>query len=75
MRVPSEAGRPGAIAEIRATFESLQAEQIAILQAADGLPLQKVRINSPFDPRVRYNLFSALTILLRHQHRHLWQAE
>jgi hypothetical protein len=24
---------------------------------------------------VRYNLYSCFTILPRHQHRHLWQAE
>lgn len=70
--VPSGTDAPG---ELRATFEQLQAEQLARVQAADGLPLQKVRIVSPFDPRVRYSLYSALTILARHQHRHLWQAE
>jgi hypothetical protein len=34
-----------------------------------------VRITSPFNERVRYNVYSALTILAVHQHRHLWQAE
>jgi len=24
---------------------------------------------------VRYNVFAALSIMARHQHRHLWQAE
>ena len=56
-------------------FSSLQALQQDALRAADGLPLGRVRIVSPFDPRVRYNLYSCLTILPRHQHRHLWQAE
>jgi hypothetical protein len=42
---------------------------------AEGLPLHRVKIVSPFNARVRYNLFSALSILPRHQHRHLWQAE
>ena len=32
-------------------------------------------IVSPFDGRLRYNLYSCLTILPAHQHRHLWQAE
>jgi hypothetical protein len=48
---------------------------MACVEAADGLPLGSVRITSPFDPRLRYNLYSCLTILPRHQHRHLWQAE
>jgi hypothetical protein len=56
-------------------FLRLQDEQLACVEAADGLPLQKLRIRSPFDRRVSYNGYSALSILPRHQHRHLWQAE
>ena len=58
-----------------AAFDRLQAEQLRCTREADGLPLGLVRITSPFDHRVRYNLYSCLTILPRHQHRHLWQAE
>jgi hypothetical protein len=61
--------------ELAGEFERLQREQIACVEQADGLPLQKIRIRSPFNERVRYNLYSALSILPRHQHRHLWQAE
>jgi hypothetical protein len=70
--VPSADDAP---AEIRAGFDALQAELAACVRAGDGLPLQKVKIASPFEPRARYNLFAALGILARHQHRHLWQAE
>lgn len=70
--VPTDAATP---AELRSAFDRLQAEQIECVREADGLPLQLVRIASPFEARVRYNLFAALTILPRHQHRHLWQAE
>ena len=58
-----------------ATFERGQRELIACVHAADGRDLEAVRIPSPFNPRVRYNLYSALSILPRHQHRLLWQAE
>jgi hypothetical protein len=61
--------------ELVAEFERLQTEQIACVRQADGLPIHLVKITSPFDARVRYNIFSALSILARHQHRHLWQAE
>jgi hypothetical protein len=61
--------------ELVAEFGRLQAAQIACVREADGLPLQRVKLVSPFDARVRYNLYSALSILPRHQHRHLWQAE
>ena len=61
--------------ELVREFERLQAEQIAVARAADGLPIDRVKMTSPFDARVRYNIFSGLSILARHQHRHLWQAE
>ena len=57
------------------TFDRHQSEQIQCTREADGLALGSIRITSPFDSRIRYNLFSCLTILPPHQHRHLWQAE
>jgi hypothetical protein len=61
--------------EIMAEFDRLQAEQIAVTREADGLPIDRVKMTSPFNAKVRYNIFAALSILPRHQHRHLWQAE
>lgn len=61
--------------ELLAEFDRLQAEQIGWLVMADGLAIDRVRITSPFDSRVRYTLFAGLSILPRHQHRHIWQAE
>lgn len=58
-----------------ADFERHQDALMALLRAADGHPLHRVRITSPFNARVRYNLYSAFALLARHQHRHLWQAE
>ena len=55
-------------------FDRLQREQVRLVLAADGLPIDRVRINSPFDPRLRYNLYSALCLLPRHQERHIAQA-
>src|SRR5256885_15849937 len=56
-------------------FDRLQAAQLDCLAQADGLPLSQVRVTSPFNASVRYNLYACFTILPRHQHRHLWQAE
>ena len=56
-------------------FERLQDAQLAALRVADGLPLGRVRVSSPFNGRVRYNLYACFGILARHQLRHLWQAE
>lgn len=56
-------------------FVSLQEKLVDLLHASRGLDLRKVKIVSPFDRRVRYNLFSAFRIVVAHQRRHLWQAE
>lgn len=70
--VPVQTAAP---AELVRRFHELQREQMACLEAADGLPLDRIRVPSPFNPRVRYNLYSCFVILPRHEHRHLWQAE
>ncbi|MGH7536246.1 MAG: DinB family protein [Gemmatimonadales bacterium] len=69
---------PGAVAsreELVAEFERLQSATVAELQASERLPIGRLWIISPFDARLRYNLYACFTILPRHQHRHLWQAE
>jgi hypothetical protein len=70
--VPSGNAAPAAL---RDQFARHQQAQIRCVEQGDGLALSRVRVASPFDPRARYNLYAALTILPRHQHRHLWQAE
>ena len=62
-------------AELAGEFERLQSELVQLAREADALPVHKIKIASPFNTRLRYNLFAALSILARHQHRHLWQAE
>lgn len=61
--------------ELVAEFERLQADHLACLRAADGLPIHRVKVPSPFEARLRYSLYSALTLIPGHQHRHLLQAE
>ena len=63
------------LSSLLATFDRLQAEQLECLRQADGRPIHRVKITSPFDPRLRYNLYACLTILPPHQERHIWQAE
>ena len=62
-------------ARLMAEFDDWQSEQLGWVDQANGLPLDRLQITSPFDSRVRYNLYACLSILPRHQHRHLWQAE
>jgi hypothetical protein len=56
-------------------FARHQAELVACVRAADGLPIDRITVVSPFDARLSYNLYAALTLVPRHQHRHLLQAE
>lgn len=60
---------------LRAEFGRLQVELQRCVGEGDSLPLQSVKLSSPFSERARYSIFSALSIVPRHQHRHLWQAE
>ena len=61
--------------EILSDFVRLQAELAAVIRSGDRLPLDKVKIVSPFGGRMKYSAYSALVIIARHQHRHLQQAE
>ena len=60
---------------VMADFARWQETQRSWVVQADGLPIDRVKIASPFNPRLRYSFYAALTILPRHQHRHLCQAE
>jgi hypothetical protein len=69
---------PGATAptdDLVAEFDRLQEEQLQWVRAANGLRIDRLQVVSPFNSRMRYNLYTALSILPPHQHRHLWQAE
>jgi len=68
-------GRDLARERVLGEFARLQKEQIELVQRGDGLPLTKAKIPSPFNARLHYSLYSALSILPRHQHRHIQQAE
>jgi len=61
--------------KVLARFGELQSELEAEMTVAEGLDLNRLKITSPFNSRVRYNLFSCFAILTAHQRRHLWQAE
>ena len=62
-------------AQAMADFDRLQAELIDITRQSDRYPLGEMKIVSPFGEKIRYNFYSALRILPRHQERHIDQAE
>ncbi|MHB0968218.1 MAG: DinB family protein [Thermoanaerobaculia bacterium] len=55
-------------------FRELQDALIALVAGARDLALDRARVQSPFDSRMRYNAWSAFKILAAHQRRHLAQA-
>jgi hypothetical protein len=55
-------------------FASLQEKLVDLLREARDADLRR-KVVSPFDKRVRYNLYSAFRIIAAHERRHLWQAE
>lgn len=62
-------------AQLVADFDRYNDEFVGLLRQADGLPLNRLKVVSPFGPGLKYSVYSAFTILPAHQHRHLQQAE
>lgn len=60
--------------ELLSEFVQLQADLITLIRSSDGLPLDAVKIVSPFGGRMKYSAYSALVIVALHQHRHVEQA-
>ncbi|HJQ11004.1 MAG TPA: DinB family protein [Gemmatimonadaceae bacterium] len=60
--------------QLLSDFVRLQSDLISLTRSADGLPIDRVKIQSPFG-NMRYNAYSALEIVAQHEHRHLQQAE
>ena len=56
-------------------YDSLQSELIALLHENADLALGKIKIASPFNPKIKYHAYSAFRLIPSHQRRHLAQAE
>lgn len=56
-------------------FLDRQQRIIATLRRCRGRAIDKVRMASPVDPRIRYSIWSSFVIVATHQRRHLWQAQ
>ncbi|MDH5234536.1 MAG: DinB family protein [Gemmatimonadota bacterium] len=76
-RTPSSFEPSGDLARavVVAEFERHLEAHARTLAAADGLPIDRVRVESPFAKGVSYDAYSAFRIVARHMHRHLAQAE
>ncbi len=50
------------------------AKLLTLIERGPGLDTRRVKIASPFNASVKYNLYAAFRITLAHARRHLWQA-
>lgn len=69
---PADLGSP---AVVMAEFDRLQQEVIRAVRGTAGLALDRIDIVSPFDARIRYNLYSAFKAIAAHERHHLWIGE
>ena len=56
-------------------FLERQQRIIAALHRCRGRAIDRVRMASPVDRRIRYSIWSSFVIVAAHQRRHLWQGE
>jgi hypothetical protein len=81
VRMKYKTQAPFVPAEVRPKKEDVvawavcQSDVLDALERSEGHDLRRLAIVSPFDGRVRYNLYAAFRIIAAHQQRHLDQAE
>lgn len=63
------------LAQVLDGFFDRQQRIVATLHRCRGRAIDRVRMASPADPRIRYSIWSSFVIVAAHQRRHLWQAE
>jgi hypothetical protein len=56
-------------------FLSSQDRLLAAIGESHGLPLDLLKITSPFSRRLHYTVWSSFCVTAVHHRRHLWQAE
>jgi hypothetical protein len=76
LRVKAPANfQPVDTGDVLAKFLVSQTQLLEIVEASTGLALDRIKVASPVDSRIRYNVWSSFRVADTHQRRHLWQAE
>jgi hypothetical protein len=65
----------GPAAVVLPTFLSSQDRLLAAIAESHGLPLDRLKITSPFSRCLHYSVWSSFCVTAVHHRRHLWQAE
>ena len=63
------------VEEELARFVELQERLAKAVVAFDGLAIDKLKVSSPFEARLKYPVVGAIAIIAAHQRRHILQAE
>lgn len=61
-------------AGVTEAFLALQDALRSLIERADGLDLGRITVSSPITNLLRLNVFEAMSVVLAHERRHLWQA-
>jgi hypothetical protein len=61
--------------EVLARFLASQDQLLSVVSGAAGLALDRIKVPSPIDSRVRFIVWSSFRLAEAHQRRHLWQAD
>lgn len=61
--------------QLMADFLSRQSELQRLIEQAEGLDQEKIRIQSPYAWWLRLRLCAVFAFILAHERRHIWQAE
>jgi hypothetical protein len=73
--LPSVEPRIADIQRVLPDFLASQQRLLAAMEPWSGRALDKVSITSPFNKRLRYNIYSLFNVVAAHQRHHLWQAQ
>lgn len=65
----------GVVEMVLPSFLERQDELLRVLDSVGNAPLDRIKIRSPFDRRVRYSIWSSFCVAAAHERRHLWQAQ
>ena len=65
----------GPVEALLPAFLDRQHRVLQVLQASRGTAVDKIKVASPFERRMRYSIWSSFCLTAAHERRHLWQAE
>jgi DinB superfamily len=73
--MPSLEPKIESVRHVLPDFLASQQQFINAMELWNGRASDKVLITSPFNKRLRYNIYSLFNVVAAHQRHHLWQAQ